>query len=68
MEYTKDIILNVNYKKCVGFNRLKEWTSSFKKAIKNNKLVVITLTLLITLITIDIALVNSFLQLLSRMY
>ena len=68
MEYTKDIILNVNYKKGVGFNRLKEWTTSFRKAIKNNKLVVITLTLLTTLIAIDIALVNSFLQLLSRMY
>ena len=68
MEYTKDIILDIVYKKEIGFEKLKNWTSKLKKCIKNNKAIIITLSLLIILITIDFILVNSFLQLLTKLY
>lgn len=68
MEYTKDIILDINCKKEIGIRKLKNWTSKMKKGLKNNRAIVITLSLLTTLIVIDIVLVNSFLQLLSKLY
>lgn len=67
MEYTKDIILDIAYKREIGVTKLKNWTSKLKKVVKNNKLVTITLFLLSTLMIIDIVLVNSFLQLLSKL-
>lgn len=68
MEYTKDIILDIGYKREIGLRKLKNWTSKVKKIIESNKLIVITLSLLVTLIAIDIILVNSFLQLLTKLY
>jgi len=68
MEYTKDIILDIIYKRQIGTTRLKNWTSKLKKVVNNNKIVIIILSLLSTLMIIDIVLVNSFLQLLTKLY
>ncbi len=68
MEYTKDIILDVSCKREIWLRKIKSWKSNVKKIIASNKLIVITLNLLVTLIVIDIVLVNSFLQLLSKLY
>lgn len=68
MEYTKDIILDVRYKGEIGITKFKNWTSKIKKVVKNNKVIIFTLSLLSTLIVIDIVLVNSFLQLLTNLY
>ena len=45
----------------------KSWTSSIKTTIKQNKMITATLGILIILISIDVLLVNSFLQLISSM-
>ncbi len=66
MEYTKDIVLEIDRKRQVGFYKLKDWTSNLKKAMKDSKLIAFTLGLLATLMAIDFVLVNSFLELLSR--
>ncbi len=68
MEYAKDIILEIMYKREVGYTKLKSWTSKFTKVIKNNKVMVFTMTLLSILIIIDLTLVNSFLNILSNAY
>ena len=68
MEYTKDIILDIRYKREFGIAKLKTWTSKFAKAILNNKVMVVTLTILSTLMIIDIVLINSFLEVLSSIY
>ncbi len=66
MEYTKDIVLEISNKRQIGYYKLKEWTSNLKKIIKNNKIITFTLGLLIALMVVDFVLVNSFLELLSR--
>lgn len=68
MEYTKDIILDIKYKREEGVTKLKNWTSKLKKEINNNKLIIITLSLLSILIVTDIVLVNYFMQLLVKLY
>ena len=68
MEYTKDIILEISSRREVGLSKLRNWTSKVKKGVKNNKVIIMTLSLLSTLMVIDIALVNSFLQLLTKLY
>ena len=66
MEYTKDIVLDISYKKEIAFTNLKRWTSKIKKVFNNNKVITITLTLLNTLIAIDFILINSFLKILTN--
>ena len=66
MEYTKDIILNLNYKEGISNNKLKNWTSKLKKVIKTNKIIFICLTMLTTLITADLLLISSFLNILAE--
>lgn len=68
MEYTKDIILNLNYKEKLNTSKIKLWTSNLKKRVKSNKLIVATLVILTTLVSIDILLINSFLNFLSKLY
>lgn len=68
MEYTKDIILDIGCKRELGIRNLKNWTSKVKKVLARNKLITITLSLLVILVSIDIILVNSFLKLLSQLY
>ena len=66
MEYTKDIILNLNYKEGIATNKLKNWTNKIKKIIKTNKIIFICLTMLTTLITADLILISSFLNILAQ--
>jgi len=68
MEYTKDIILDVRYKKEIGLKKINYWTSNLRRKIKDNKFIIITLTLLSILIVVDIVLVNSFFELLSNIH
>lgn len=68
MEYTKDIILNLSYKNEIAGKKIKNWTNSMKKVLKNNKLIIGTLATLCILISIDLVLVNSFLEILSNLY
>ena len=68
MEYTKDIILDIGCKREIGLAKFKKWTSKVKKEIKSNKLIVITISLFCTLTVIDIVLINSFLQVLTKLY
>ena len=67
MEYTKDIILDVRFKRKMRLNRLEQWADSIKSIIINNKFIVITMVSLIILTLIDIALVNSFVKLLASL-
>ena len=67
MEYTKDIILDVKSKRRLRLNKLEQWTSNVRKVIANNKFVIITMTSLLVLTIIDIALVNSFVRLLTSL-
>ena len=68
MEYTKDIILDIRYKREFGVAKLKIWIKKFLKAILKNKVIVVTLTILSTLMIIDIVLINSFLEVLGSIY
>ena len=68
MEYTKDIVLDIRCKREIGVSKLKIWTSKIKRSIANNKIVVITLSLLVILMTIDFILINSFMKLLTSLY
>ena len=68
MEYTKDIILNLSYKNEIAGKKIKNWTNSMKKVLKNDKLIIGTLATLCILISIDLVLVNSFLEILSNLY
>ena len=68
MEYAKKIIFNLNFRKKIDTTRIIKWTSSLKKIIINNKLIVTTLSILVIMMSIDIVLVNSFFELLSRLY
>lgn len=67
MEYTKDIILDLRCKRKMKVNKLEEWTSSIKRVVLNNKFIAITMTSLLILTVIDIALVNSFIKLLTSL-
>ncbi len=69
MEYTKDVIFNVNYKDKLGRIILsnKKSKSKILNIIKENKLVITVLCSLVVLISIDIVLVNNFIKLLTTM-
>lgn len=68
MEYTKDIVLEIRNKRPVEKGKFREGISNIKKIVIDNKMIIITLTILSTLMLIDVALVNSFLQLFSKVY
>lgn len=68
MEYTKDIILNIECKKGLVVTKFRDWTSSVKEIINNNKMIIVVLFILTSLIVVDIILVNSFFQLLTMLY
>lgn len=66
MEYTKDMILGVRYEK--GYNeRKKGWTSSIANAIKNHKIMTMTVVSAVVFISIDVVLVTNFFRILSLM-
>ena len=68
MEYTKDLILNVNMKE-VNHKKQKgktAWTSSIVKNIKQHKTAVIATIALSLFIAVDVALLTSFVSLLTK--
>ena len=66
MENTKDIILKLNYKKNINIGKFKIWTSNLKKIINKNKIILISLTMLITLIIADLILISSFFNIITK--
>ena len=67
MEYTKDLILNVNMKDVK--HKIKKgktgWTSSILNSIKKHKTITIATISLSLFIAIDIALLTNFMYLLT---
>ena len=90
MEYAKDIILNVGYKRLSGlrswigkaknilkrtkealaviFCIIKKWTGIVTKSIMNNKLISLTLVLLVLLIAADFILIDNFMKIFVTLY
>lgn len=62
MEYAKDIIYNLKYDKLVNKNQSR--TSRLIQKIKKNKLIILSITLLMRLIIFDYFLIKSFIKLL----
>ena len=62
MEYAKDIIYNLKYDKLVNKNQSR--TSKLIQKIKKNKLIILSITLLMGLIIFDYFLIKSFIKLL----
>ena len=68
MEYTKDIILGVDYDEVHNtiVSRKPKRTSRFWQAIKSHKLFTTTVLVAIVLISIDVVLVTNFFRILTR--
>lgn len=66
MEYTKDLILNVNMKEINRKASKVNWTSSILNNIKKHKTVIIATISLSLFIAIDIALLTNFVSLLTK--
>ncbi len=62
MEYAKDIIYNLKYDRLVSKN--KSTTGKLIKTIKENKLIILSIILLIGLIAFDYVLIKNFIKLL----
>ena len=62
MEYAKDIIYNLKYDRLVSKNKSR--TGKLIKTIKENKLIILSITLLMGLIIFDYFLIKSFIKLL----
>ena len=66
MEYAKDIIYNLKYDKLVNKNQSR--TSRLIQKIKKNKLIILSITLLMGLIIFDYFLIKSFRNLLMVLW
>ncbi len=66
MEYTKDIILNVQYGEKVGkFGKsVKKFGRKIAKIYKENKFITLTLSLTSILIVVDLCMVSKFINIL----
>lgn len=62
MEYAKDIIYNLKYDSLVSKNKSR--TGKLIKTIKENKLIILSIILLIGLIAFDYVLIKNFIKLL----
>lgn len=62
MEYAKDIIYNLKYDRLVSKNKSR--TGKLIRTIKENKLIILSLILLIGLIAFDYVLIKNFIKLL----
>ena len=62
MEYAKDIIYNLKYDRLVSKNKSR--TGKLIKTIKENKLIILSIILLIGLIAFDYVLTKNFIKLL----
>ena len=66
MEYAKDIIYNLKYDRLVSKNKSR--TGKFIKTIKENKLIILSILLLIGLIAFDYVLIKNFIKLLMILW
>ena len=66
MEYAKDIIYNLKYDKLVNKNQSR--TSRVIQKIKKNKLIILSIILLIGLIAFDYVLIKNFIKLLMILW
>ncbi|HJJ10041.1 MAG TPA: hypothetical protein OIM50_07140 [Clostridiaceae bacterium] len=62
MEYAKDIIYNLKYDRLVSKNKSR--TGKLIRTIKENKLIILSIILLIGLIAFDYVLIKNFIKLL----
>lgn len=62
MEYAKDIIYNLKYDRLVSKNKSR--TGKLIKTIKENRLIILSIILLIGLIAFDYVLIKNFIKLL----
>ena len=62
MEYAKDIIYNLKYDRLVSKNKSR--TGKLIRTIKENKLIILSIILLIGLIAYDYVLIKNFIKLL----
>lgn len=62
MEYAKDIIYNLKYDRLVS--KSKSRTGKLIRTIKENKLIILSIILLIGLIAFDYVLIKNFIKLL----
>ena len=62
MEYAKDIIYNLKYDRLVSKNKSR--TGKLIRRIKENKLIILSIILLIGLIAFDYVLIKNFIKLL----
>ena len=62
MEYAKDIIYNLKYDRLVSKNKSRK--GKLIKTIKENKLIILSIILLIGLIAFDYVLIKNFIKLL----
>ena len=62
MEYAKDIIYNLKYDRLVSKNKSR--TGKLIRTIKENKLIILLIILLIGLIAFDYVLIKNFIKLL----
>ena len=62
MEYAKDIIYNLKYDRLVSKNKSR--TGKLIKTIKENKLIILSIILLIGLIAFDYVLIKNFIKIL----
>ena len=60
MEYAKDIIYNLKYDRLVSKNKSR--TGKLIKTIKENKLIILSIILLIGLIAFDYVLIKNFIK------
>ncbi len=62
MDYAKDIIYNLKYDRLVSKNKSR--TGKLIRTIKENKLIILSIILLIGLIAFDYVLIKNFIKLL----
>lgn len=62
MEYAKDIIYNLKYDRLASKNKSR--TGKLIRTIKENKLIILSIILLIGLIAFDYVLIKNFIKLL----
>lgn len=68
MEYTKDVILHVNYGQGVNENKKSwNWLNKISSAITKHKMMTAVISITLMLMFLDIMLVTSFVQVLSSM-
>ena len=66
MEYAKDIIYNLKYDRLVSKNKSR--TGKLIRTIKDNKLIILSIILLIGLIAFDYVLIKNFIKLLMILW